>query len=153
MSDNDTTPVTGADPTNTTPTPGTGQENSNTNSVLADLVKERKKRQELQQQVDKLSSDLAEALKDKDKLDTLSKRHTRLEALLSVEGSQFANLMDSKKFTSKLYDTEDDVATILKDWLKTQPSTAIGAALQANSANPEGNTTKLGDILRAIANG
>lgn len=153
MSDNDATPKTGADPTNTTPTPGTGQENSNTNSVLADLVKERKKRQELQQQVDKLSTDLAEALKAKDSLDKLSKRHTRLEALLSADGSQFANLMDSKKFTSKLYDTEDDVAGILKDWLKTQPTTAVGAALQANSANPQGSNSKLGDLLRAIANG
>lgn len=152
MSDTNTTPETGAENTNITPTPENGQGNTNTTSVLADLVKERKRRQELQQQVDKLSTDLAEALKDKDKLDSLSKRHTRLEALLAAEGSQFAELMDSKKFTSKLYETEDDVNTILQDWLKTQSRTAIDTALQANSA---GSTTgaKLGDILRAIAHG
>lgn len=150
MSDTNTAPETGAADTNTAPETGSG--NTNNVSVLADLVKERKRRQELQQQVDKLSTDLAEALKDKDKLDTLSKRHTRLEALLAAEGSQFAELLDSKKFTSKLYETDDDVAEILKDWLKTKPKTAIDTALQANSTSPS-TGAKLGDILRAIANG
>lgn len=152
MSDTNTTPETDAADTNTNTTPETGSGNTNNASVLADLVKERKRRQELQQQVDKLSTDLAEALKDKDKLDTLSKRHTRLEALLTAEGSQFAELLDSKKFSTKLYETDDDVATILKDWLKTKPKTAIDTALQANSNSPT-TGAKLGDILRAIANG
>lgn len=152
MSDTNTTPETGAENTNITPTPENGQGNTNNASVLADLVKERKRRQELQHQVGKLSTDLAEALKDKDKLNSLSKRHTRLEALLTAEGSQFAELLDSKKFTSKLYETEDDVNVILQDWLKTQSKTAIDTALQASSA---GSSTgaKLGDILRAIAHG
>lgn len=151
MSDTNTTPETDAADTNPNHTPETGSGNTNTTSVLADLVKERKRRQELQQQVDKLSTDLAEALKDKDKLDSLTKRHTRLEALLTAEGSQFAELLDSRKFTTKLYETEDDVNTILQDWLKTQPKTAIDTALQASSSSSTG--AKLGDILRAIANG
>jgi hypothetical protein len=81
-------------------------------------------------------------------VDTLQKRYDRLEAFLQGAGGDLAKALDSRTFTRQLFETEDDVADIVKNWHKNHPS-ATAQALGGAAAKPGDKKPVQNDLLRA----
>lgn len=81
-------------------------------------------------------------------VDTLQKRYDRLEAFLQGAGGDLSKALDSRTFTKQLFETDDDVATIVKDWNKAHPS-ATAQALSGAVAQPGDKKPVQNDLLRA----
>lgn len=97
----------------------------------------------------KLEEELA-ARPSQEALDTLQTRFDRLEAFLQSAGGTLGKALDSRTFTRDLFETDKDIATIVKEWNRANPSatsTALGAAAAAPaSTKPDPNA-----LIRAAA--
>ncbi|AUX82592.1 scaffolding protein [Microbacterium phage Oats] len=84
----------------------------------------------------KLEEELA-ARPSKEALDTLQTRYDRLEAFLLEAGGPISKALDSRTFTRDLFETDKDVADLVKDWHKANPS-ATSSALSTAAAGETG---------------
>lgn len=96
----------------------------------------------LQQELDKRPTQEA--------VDTLQTRYDRLEAFLQSAGGPLGRALDSRTFTRDLFETDKDIATIVKDWNKANPS-ATSQALGAAAAAPADKKVDPNALIRAAA--
>lgn len=97
----------------------------------------------------KLEEELA-ARPSQEALDTLQTRYDRLEAFLQSAGGPLGKALDSRTFTRELFETDKDIATIVKDWNKANPS-ATSQALGAAAAAPASSKVDPNALIRAAA--
>ena len=81
-------------------------------------------------------------------LDTLQTRYDRLEAFLQAEGGSLGKALDSRTFTRELFETDTDIADIVKNWHKSNP-TATNTALGSGPASPADKAPNVNDLLRS----
>lgn len=84
----------------------------------------------------------------KEAVDTLQTRYDRLEAFLQAAGGQLGRALDSRTFTTALFETNDDIADIVKKWNVANP-TATSTALGSGAAAPADKAPDLNTLLRA----
>ncbi|AUX83029.1 scaffolding protein [Microbacterium phage Bandik] len=70
-------------------------------------------------------------------LETLQTRYDRLESFLLEAGGPISKALDSRTFTKDLFETDKDVADLVKDWHKANPS-ATSSALSTAAAGETG---------------
>ena len=116
-------------------------------ALLADLHKERDSRKALQAQVEKLTADLDTATKATDQLTAVQRKYDRLEEFLSKMGGPLGKALDSKSFTAKLFDSDDDIEDLVKSWHKDNPS-ATTVALSSEGAATD-KKPSMNDLLRS----
>lgn len=83
-------------------------------------------------------------------LETLQTRFDRLEAFLQSAGGTLGKALDSRTFTRDLFETDKDIADIVKDWNKANPS-ATSTALGASAAAPASKKADPNALIRAAA--
>ena len=130
-------------------TSGSQEKDPAKESLLADLRKERDRRQALQAEVDQLKADTTAATQVKDELTAVQAKYDRLESFLSAVGGPISKALDSRSFTEKLFGTDTEIDQLVSDWHKSNPS-AVSSAL-AGSANPATGAPSINDLLRAAA--
>ena len=64
--------------------------------------------------------------------DTVQAKYDRLESFLSAIGGPISKALDSKSFTTALFESDTDVAELVTKWHKDNPS-ATSSALQSGS--------------------
>lgn len=118
----------------------------NKQALLADLHKERSKRQSLKSEVEKLSADVASHKEVQSELDSYKARYDRLEQFLLAAGGNVSKALDSRSFTKDLFESDKDIAELVETWNKSNPS-AISGALAGSGQDQ--NQPTLNDLLRA----
>lgn len=99
-------------------------------------------------QVPELKQKLTAAESNAAKLEPLQKQYSRLEAFLTALGGPVAQILDSRTFSSRLFESEDKIEDIIKDFNRANPS-ATSAALSSTST-PQGKAKiNPNDLLRA----
>lgn len=118
----------------------------NKQALLADLHKERSKRQSLKAEVEKLTADVASHKEVKSELESYKARYDRLEQFLLAAGGNVSKALDSRSFTKDLFESDKDIADLVETWNKSNPS-AISGALSGSGQDE--NQPTLNDLLRA----
>lgn len=116
-------------------------------ALLADLHKARTDSKAYRARVTELETQLAELAPVKETLDAVQTRANRLEAVLQAVGGDLGRAMDSKSFTTALFETDRDVTEILREWYAANP-TATSVALGAGPAAPANTKPDMNDLLR-----
>jgi len=134
-------------------TDGNQQQDDNQRSpqheaLLKDLVKERKSRQALQAKLAELESSQSDLAKQAEALTALQTKYDRLEAFLTAMGGEVSELLDSRKFSAALFESDTKIESLVEDWRKAHPST-VAKALGAGTAGTEDNKPSMNDMLRA----
>lgn len=101
-------------------------------------------------QVTRLEEELAKR-PSTEAITTLQTRYDRLEGFLQAVGGPLGKALDSRSFTRDLFESDKDIATLVKDWNKANPS-ATSAAL-ASTAGASGTKVDPNTLLRAAYNG
>lgn len=83
-------------------------------------------------------------------LETLQTRYDRLEEFLQAVGGPLSKALDSRTFTRDLFETDKDIASLVKDWHKANPS-ATSSALGSGAATPADKKPNPNDLIRAAA--
>ena len=117
-------------------------------ALLDDLYRERNSRKALQAQVDKLKSELSQASSAIEQRDAVQRRYDRLEEFLSKVGGPLGKALDSKSFTTKLFETDDDIGELVKTWFQDNP-TKTNVALSSDNVSPGGKKPSMNDLLRS----
>jgi hypothetical protein len=117
-------------------------------ALLKDLVKERKSRQALRAKLAELESSQSDIAKQAEALTALQTKYDRLEAFLAAMGGEVSELLDSRKFSAALFDSDTKIESLVEDWRKAHPSAAI-KALRAGTARTEDDKPSMNDMLRA----
>lgn len=123
-----------------------GEVDHNKQALLADLHKERSKRQSLKAEVEKLTADVADYKEVKTELESYKSRYDRLEQFLLAAGGNISKALDSRSFTKDLFESDKDIAELVESWNKSNPS-AISGALSGSGQDE--NQPTLNDLLRA----
>lgn len=96
-------------------------------ALLADLHKERREAKAAKARVAELEAQVAELAPAKETADAVQTRYDRLEAFLLAVGGPVSEALDSRSLTTKLFETDDDISSIVKDWQKANPSATTQA--------------------------
>lgn len=123
----------------------------NKRALLADLYKERSARKSLSSQVKELTQRLEELDPLQTELDQIKSRYARLEEFILNSDSSLARALDSRKVTSRLYETDDSIDDILSDWNKSNP-THTSRVLTGSSSQQSSSKPDISELLR-IASG
>lgn len=83
--------------------------------------------QELESQVTALTDKAAKA-------DEVQARYTRLESFLTALGGPISKALDSRSFSTALFETDTDVKELVAQWHRDNPS-ATSSALNSGSGN------------------
>lgn len=119
-------------------------------AVLADLHRERESRKALQAQVDKLKADLSTATQSTEQLQAVQRKYDRLEEFLAKSGSPLGKALDSRSFTSRLFETDDSISDLVKSWNASNPS-PTNVALGSSTAPQRGGKPDMNTLLRQAA--
>ena len=119
-------------------------------ALQADLHKERKQRQKAESELGTLTSKVTELTAKAETVDAIQARYDRLEEFLQAAGGPLGKALDSKSFTSALFESDKKIEDIVKQWHKDNPS-ATSQALGAGSAAPAGGKVDPNQLLRAAA--
>lgn len=107
-----------------------------------------------QQSKDKTATDLTEATtklqSTTDELTALQTQYSRLESFLSAVGGPLSKALDSKSFTTKLFESDTEIDTLVKEWYAANPS-ATSTALGSSAAAPAQKGPSINELLRAAA--
>ena len=124
--------------------------------LLSDLYKERDRRKAYATRVDELTAELEQATARAGELDSvtaerddLRNRYDRLEAFVLNAGGELSGLLDSRRFTQELFESDRDVSKIVADWHKANPS-PTSAALKPGAAHDK-PAVDINELLRAAA--
>ena len=123
---------------------------SNKSQLLADLHKERGIRKDLQTQVEQLQATLDSQSASSDELTALQGKYDRLESFLSKVGGPISKALDSRSFTKSLFESDEDIEKLVKDWHAANP-TATASALGNNGASTSSGKPDISALLRAAA--
>lgn len=83
-------------------------------------------------------------------LETLQTRYDRLEAFAQAVG--LGKALDSRTFTKDLFETDKDIADLVKEYHKANPS-ATSTALGAKNSEPAESKKDPNALIRAAYNG
>ena len=117
-------------------------------ALLKDLVKERKSRKALQAKLAELESNQSDLTKQAEALTALQTKYDRLEAFLTAMGGEISELLDSRKFSTALFDSDTKIESLVADWRKAHPTIAT-RALSASSSSGDKDEPSMNDLLRA----
>lgn len=98
--------------------------------------------QELETQVTELTAKAASA-------ETVQAKYDRLESFLTSLGGPISKALDSKSFSTALFESDTDIKELVAQWHKDNPS-ATSAALNSSSG-PEKSTKDMNALLRSAA--
>jgi hypothetical protein len=84
----------------------------------------------------------------KEALETLQSRYDRLEEFLQGIGGPVSKALDSRSFTKALFESDTDVASLIKDFAKANPN-ATSTALGSAAAAPADKAPDMNTLLRA----
>lgn len=118
----------------------------------ADLNKERKDHGTTKARVTELEAQVADLTPKAETTDAIQSRYDRLEEFLQALPGPLGKALDSKSFTKRLFESEDKIEDIIKDWNKANP-TATSSALGAGGAAPSSTPVDPNKLLRAAFNG
>lgn len=118
-------------------------------ALLADLRTERDKRQALATENETLKSQLAELTTAKDRAESVQAKYDRLEAFLLAAGGPLSRALDSRSFTQSLFESDADVAELVKKWHRDNPS-QTSQALGGSGSAAEGKRDP-NELLRIAA--
>lgn len=99
------------------------------------------------ERVTKLETELA-ARPTTEAMASLQNRYDRLEAFLQEVGGPVGKALDSRTFTRDLFESDKDIADLVKDWHRANPS-ATSTALGSAAAAPKEKAPSMSDVLRA----
>lgn len=99
----------------------------------------------------KLEQELA-ARPSAEAMETLQTRYDRLEAFLVAAGGPLGRALDSRTFSKDLFETDKDIAQLVKDFHKANPS-ATAAALASTAAGETSSSKQDPNKLLRIASG
>jgi len=116
---------------------------------IADLKRELAEARTHSGQATKLQEEL-DKRPTQETLDTLQTRYDRLEAFAQAVG--LGRALDSRTFTRDLFESDKDVADLVKDWHKANPS-ATSTALGSSASAPAESKANPNDLIRAAFNG
>lgn len=155
MAEEDQAPADGETPPEEKPTEPP-QENTppepptfNKEALLRDLNGERTRRKALQAEVEQLKANAASLADAQKASEATQRKYDRLEKLLLASDSSLSQILDSRTLTTRLFETDDDVAEILKAWTKAHPSKTSTALGSGGGKAPADDTPSVSDILRA----
>lgn len=117
-------------------------------SLLSDLHKERNQRKTLSAQVEQLKAQIAQSTQATEQLTAVQRKYDRLEAFATAIG--LGKALDSKSFTTALFETDEDISEIVKKWNQENPS-ATSVALGSESAVTADGKTDMNKLIRAAA--
>lgn len=83
-------------------------------------------------------------------LETLQTRYDRLEGFLQAVGGPLGKALDSRTFTRDLFETDKDIADLVKEWNRANPS-ATSTALGSAAASPASKKADPNALIRAAA--
>lgn len=118
----------------------------------ADLNKERKDHKATTARVTELEAQVNDLTPKAETTDAIQSRYDRLEAFLQALPGPLGKALDSKSFTNRLFESEDKIADILKDWNKANPS-ATSVALGGGAGATSEKKSDMNELLRAAARG
>lgn len=116
-------------------------------SLLADLHKERSTRKSLQEKVAELEKENSKNSEVAEKYKLLQTRYARLEEFVLQSGTVLENILDSRSFSEKLFDSDIDVKELVKEWNSKHPS-KMTEALRSNSRKGQ-EKSSLNTLFRA----
>uniref|UniRef100_A0AAU6R5X7 Scaffolding protein n=1 Tax=Micrococcus phage Olihed TaxID=3092209 RepID=A0AAU6R5X7_9CAUD len=140
----------GQDGTNTDTQSQQDQKDPAKSGLLADLHKERKDRQSAQSRVTELETEITTLKTKAETVDSIQHKYERLEAFLQSAGGALGRALDSRSFTEALFESDKDVADIVADWNKNNPSNT-STALGAGAAQPSPKGPTMNDLLRSAS--
>lgn len=117
-------------------------------ALLADLHKERKALKTASTELTALKTEVEELRPIRDTLDAVQTKYDRLEAFLQAAGGPLGKALDSKSFTTALFESDKDISEIVKEWNAANPS-ATSTALGSAAAAPAGKAPSMNDLLRS----
>ena len=117
-------------------------------SSLADLNKERKDSQTAKAAFTELTTEVEKLRPVQATLDAVQARYDRLEEFLQAVGGPMGKALDSKTFTTALFETTDNITDIVKKWNVANP-TATSTALGSGAAAPADKAPDINALLRA----
>ena len=121
----------------------------NKKALLADLYKERTARKELQSQLSDVTKQLEELTGASEELEALTKKYQRLEQFILGSNTDIGKALDSRTLTQRLFESDDEIDSILQDWHKDNPTTTSRALTGSNDSSP--SAPSVGDLLRVAA--
>ncbi|WNN96039.1 scaffolding protein [Microbacterium phage Schimmels22] len=117
-------------------------------ALQRDLSQERKDRKAAQARVTELEAQVADLTPKAETGEAWQAKYDRLEAFLQSLGGPISKALDSRSFSHKLFETEDDIEDIVKAWKRDNP-TATSSALGSAAAEPAGKKIDPNALLRA----
>lgn len=117
--------------------------------LLADLVKERGRRQALSTQVEQLEAAAKAAQSSEGEFTALQSKYNRLESFLTSVGGPLSKALDSRSFTKALFESDEDITDLVAKWHKDNPS-ATSSALNSGSGSTK-PSSGMNDLLRKAA--
>lgn len=98
--------------------------------------------QELETQVTELTAKATQA-------ESVQAKYDRLEAFLTSLGGPISKALDSKSFSTALFETDTDIKELVAQWHKDNPS-ATSTALRSSAGDSE-STKDMNALLRSAA--
>lgn len=117
-------------------------------SLLADLNKSRNETRSARGRITTLEAEVADLKPKAEMTDAIQTRYDRLEAFVQAAGGSLGKALDSRSFTKALFESDEDVAEIVKRWSQANPS-ATQQALSSTAAQTHGGRPSLNDAIRA----
>lgn len=118
----------------------------------ADLRAANKELKATRSRVTELEAQVKELAPKAEETDAIQTRYDRLEAFLLALDNPVSKILDSRTFSSRLFETDDKIEDIIKDWYKANPS-ATSQALGSKGAGEPAKNTDMNNLLRAALNG
>lgn len=123
------------------------EQSFNKESLLGDLHKERDRRKAYQAQVEQLTAQTEKLKTTTSQLTAVQRKYDRLEQFLSNLDGPIGRALDSKQFSSQLFETDTPIKEIVETWVKANPS--ITSKALGSSATPSASDkSNIGDLLR-----
>lgn len=121
-------------------------------ALQRDLSTERKEHKTSKARVAELEAQVADLSPKAETGEAWQAKYDRLEEFLTSLDGPIGKVLDSRSFTKALFESDQDVKDILKDWNKANPS-ATSTALGAGSADPASKKPDMNTLLRAAIKG
>lgn len=99
--------------------------------------------------VTELEAKVTELTTKAEAADTLQAKYDRLESFLTSLGGPISKALDSKSFSTALFETDTDIKDLVAQWHRDNPS-ATSAALKSSAGDSE-STKDMNALLRSAA--
>lgn len=119
-------------------------------TLRADLNKKATELVTTSQERDALKTEVEKLRPVQETLDAVQSRYDRLEAFLTQAGGPLARALDSRTFTQALFESDKDIADIVKEWHRANPTATTTALSSAAGGDRQGKLSP-NELLRIAA--